>query len=514
MELAQSMLYNSTDPSLVLVASKSVLAKVNVTSSQPAQSKPTGRLRIENAGDGSMVEVAMVEPSGALPTTVPSTPSLSTAYTATVPANLVKPGLRLTAILSSGQVTTLTVSPRVGGGVPITVVALPLQIGSSVAGPIPSFESGMNARFPVSNLTQQTRSPYVSQRLTAMPSSQAAGRDGLLVLLDEITALRLLENAGSRTYYLAVLPDSYLTSNSGVSTIGGTTAIVQKTLQSFVHELGHGLSLLHAPCGTSVALDPNYPYPNGLMGSASKAVWGFNRDTQTFVNPLTNFDVMTYCGQDNFSDYSHGLIQAHLTPSDRVARKASAAPFEGPQPLLVVSGNISQGRVTLSPLKQLMGEPTASDEGNYLLRMVTSKGVVEHRFETKEVTHLAETQAFGFTVPHPGSTITSVSIVKGDAVLLTRQAGDIGLNKTTPSPRWTNANPVLVSERSGTLKVTWNHELYPYLTATHVGASRTVLAQDLTGGSALLKLPDLPRGGQLEFSLSDGLNTLRWTEQR
>ncbi len=59
------------------------------------------------------------------------------------------------------------------------------------------------------------------------------------------------------------------------------------------------------------------------------------------------------------------------------------------------------------------------------------------------------------------------------------------------------------------LQLSWDATRYPYLTVTHAGARRSTLAQDLQGGIALLPLTNVPTGGSFEFSLSDGLNTLR-----
>jgi hypothetical protein len=68
---------------------------------------------------------------------------------------------------------------------------------------------------------------------------------------------------------------------------------------------------------------------------------------------------------------------------------------------------------------------------------------------------------------------------------------------------------VQVTEKNGTLQLSWDAARYPYLTVTHVGTQRSTLAQDLQGGSASLPMANVPAGGSFEFSLSDGLNTLR-----
>ena len=80
-------------------------------------------------------------------------------------------------------------------------------------------------------------------------------------------------------------------------------------------------------------------------------------------------------------------------------------------------------------------------------------------------------------------------------------------------PRVT-APQVSASEQNGELRLSWDPSAYPYLTVTHVGASRTTLAQDLQGGKASLPLARLPAGGSFEFVLSDGLNSVRSEQPR
>jgi hypothetical protein len=68
---------------------------------------------------------------------------------------------------------------------------------------------------------------------------------------------------------------------------------------------------------------------------------------------------------------------------------------------------------------------------------------------------------------------------------------------------------VQASEQGGMLTLRWDAARHPYLTVTHVGAARSVIAIDLQGGSATVPTAALPAGGRFEFGLSDGLNTER-----
>lgn len=68
---------------------------------------------------------------------------------------------------------------------------------------------------------------------------------------------------------------------------------------TFAHEIGHNLSLMHAPCGNPSGVDPNFPYLGGSIG-----VWGYRASTGEVV-PHDMPDLMSYCGGGNewISDY-------------------------------------------------------------------------------------------------------------------------------------------------------------------------------------------------------------------
>ena len=68
---------------------------------------------------------------------------------------------------------------------------------------------------------------------------------------------------------------------------------------TFAHEIGHNLSLRHAPCGGPSGVDPHFPYSGGTIG-----VWGYRSSTEKVVaNDVP--DLMSYCGSGSewISDY-------------------------------------------------------------------------------------------------------------------------------------------------------------------------------------------------------------------
>ncbi|MYA63379.1 MAG: hypothetical protein F4Y21_01765 [Gemmatimonadetes bacterium] len=65
------------------------------------------------------------------------------------------------------------------------------------------------------------------------------------------------------------------------------------------HELGHNMSLLHAPCGGAGAPDPSFPSPTGSISA-----WGYDFRDGGSVVPPSHKDLLSYCDPAWISDYS------------------------------------------------------------------------------------------------------------------------------------------------------------------------------------------------------------------
>ncbi len=516
-QLAQSQLFNSNDSALVLISNKAVLVKVNATSGDPSVSKPNGSIQVQDANGNVIREIALKTPTGALPASVPSIPDLNTSYSAVIPADLVKTGLRLKAVLSNGQ--TSTINPRVGGSVPMDLITIPIQIGGSVGHIVSNLGAFVQARIPVSNVNQYGHATYVSTRVTSLPTDDAGWSDAFGKLLGEIADLHTLEGANDRQHYFGFIPKAtyglaglgYVPGTAGVA--ADIPSINEEGLRGIVtHELGHNYRLGHAACGGAGSPDPAYPYPNAQLGTGNHYTWGYLFDTNSFFDPRSTeiHDIMSYCGGSTFSDYNTHLMQAFLTPADALMTSAVS---DVPQDLVLISGQITAGKASLSPLKSFVGRAKLPAKGEYTLHIVTSQGAVDYPFATLTVDH-AETmksQNFSFSIPNPGA-IVSVSVVKGSAALMqsaSRPVAQASVSGAVAKPA------VQVREQVGSSQVSWDHTQYPYLTVTVVSDSkRYTLAQDLQGGSATLPLSSVPAGGTFEFSLSDGINTMLVKQNR
>ena len=520
-QVAQSMLFNSDDSALVLVAGKAALVKVNVTSAAAGTSKPTGTLRVANANGGTTVDLLLTAPTASLPSTVSQVPSFSDSYTATVPAEWIKTGLRLTAQIGSAQATTI--NPRVGGGVPMKLTPISVQI-AGVAGKLPVSQGAhVQALFPVSGVTVQAHSTYVSSRVTTLPTTDAGWNDAFGKVLGELADLHAMEGAAKHDHYFGFIPKrtwglaglAYLSGNAGV---GFDMPDQPTTVRDVVaHELGHNFSLPHAACGGAGDPDPNYPYPDANLGKPGRYVWPFLADSNTFYDPrpTDRHDIMSYCGGQVFSDYNYRLMQTYLTPADKmmVTESAASATPATPQDLLLISGEIGAAGAELNPVKSLLGTADLPAAGPFTLRIVTATGSIDYPFAPRVLDHNATLQHFGFTIPNPG-VIQSITILQNGKTLLNTQAKAASGIERAQSATTTQVQ-VQVQEVGGSVRLSWDAARHPYLTVTWTGSGqRRTLAQDLRGGSATLSTAELPAGGSFELVLSDGLNPVRLTHNR
>lgn len=139
---------------------------------------------------------------------------------------------------------------------------------------------------------------------------------------DEVFAeLRARRNAaGSGAYYYGYLdhgtlfgmaeaipaPVAYGTTNDGVVT--------------FAHELGHDLGLFHGPCGGAGGPDPAYPYAGALIG-----VEGYDPRSDSFLDPESYYDFMSYCSPEWVSDYHFDKLHRQLSSTYKLPTGALQA---------------------------------------------------------------------------------------------------------------------------------------------------------------------------------------------
>ena len=126
-----------------------------------------------------------------------------------------------------------------------------------------------------------------------------------------IQAVRTIE--GGSGHWMGVFQPNYDPESfsyrpiAGVGSKPGWTSVSKRDPGTIAHELGHNLSLGHAPCGNPGSTDPWYPHSDGRIG-----VWGYDFGRSALVKPDIP-DVMSYCDRFGYwiSDFSFNKALKH-----------------------------------------------------------------------------------------------------------------------------------------------------------------------------------------------------------
>ncbi|WP_419950199.1 leucine-rich repeat domain-containing protein [Candidatus Palauibacter sp.] len=113
-------------------------------------------------------------------------------------------------------------------------------------------------------------------------------------LLGEAWLTRQME--GGTGYYMGTMTEPSV--SVGIAQIGGPASFAAPDRHAIVHELGHNMSLYHAPCGGAGGPDPAFPYADGASGA-----WGYDFESHMLIPPGVP-DLMGYCTPYWISDYS------------------------------------------------------------------------------------------------------------------------------------------------------------------------------------------------------------------
>jgi hypothetical protein len=203
----------------------------------------------------------------------------------------------------------------------LTVVVIPIQYDGDGSGRLPDvtqarldeLRDAMYAVYPASSVTVRVGDtvPYASEVSAFNPLAWQN-------LLNTISAIRGEADETPNTYYYGMfMPDddfyAYCVQGCilGLSELGFNTtnpslrtsiglSFSDIAASTMVHELGHAHGRFHAPCGGAAGADPNYPYPDALIGS-----WGYDLLTGELKDPSVYTDIMGYCPDIWISNYTY-----------------------------------------------------------------------------------------------------------------------------------------------------------------------------------------------------------------
>ena len=180
-------------------------------------------------------------------------------------------------------------------------------------------------------------------------------RSGLAVLA-RTRAIRAAESGSG--YWMGLMPR--FSDVGGVAYVPGTSSASVTNASVIAHELGHNLSLWHAPCGGPSKVDPYYPYRGGSIG-----VWGYDHRGDSLIDKDEAKDLMTYCTPEWVSDYHFEKAFEHRTAQEMSQGEARGR--TGPS-LLVWGARSPSGELSMDPALLVEGRSLLPEaRGDYTL---------------------------------------------------------------------------------------------------------------------------------------------------
>lgn len=363
-----------------LVADREALLRVFVTADFLNSYRPSARATFYL--DDEEIHVADMTPPVGLPRRVDES-SLNASFNAMIPDSVVQPGLEMVVEIDpDSTLSTLAGSemriPATGREEldvrtlpPLDVTLVPVAFESETSrvdnAPVAALVADLatsnshpalqetQVLLPLSELNISVREPYTTQADTV--------EDGGFGLLDEIHLLRFIEAGATNDYYhgILALPASRYRPTwgfGGVAYIGGWAGLTLSHYagvyrgdgpfgSTLAHELGHNLTLRHAPgCGAG-GPDPDYPYPDAYTG-----VWGVDFSTGgdfgRLISPARYRDFMSYCDPAWTSDFSFTKALEYrmgLPPAPTAAAGGTAV-----EKTLLLWGRVQDGQLRLEPV--------------------------------------------------------------------------------------------------------------------------------------------------------------------
>ena len=418
-----------------LVAGEEALLRTFVTATQ-ANQEPRPRVRASFHVGGARVHVAEIPAStGPIPAEVEQG-SLAASANAVIPADVIRPGLEMVIEIDPDG----TLDPGLGvarripetGRLPVDarempvldLTVIPFLWSADPDSAILGQTAGMAADPYGHELLADTRTLLPVRGLDVTAHAPVlSSSNNMHALLRETRAIRALE-AGSG-HWMGMM-SGMGESDPGVAYRPGRVSFSVPNARVMVHELGHNMSLAHAPCGAAGRPDPAFPYGDGSSG-----VWGYDsRDPGSLVHPSTP-DVMSYCF------YPHWISDYHFTKAlrFRLADEGSGSDAMVAEPaasLMLWGGVDADGAPFLEPAFAVDAPPLLPDSaGDY--RIIGTAAGGETLFSISfTMPHVADgdgASSFVFVVPARAAWQAALA-----AIVLTGPGGTAALNGDSNRP--------------------------------------------------------------------------------
>ncbi|MCY3704929.1 MAG: hypothetical protein OXH08_05410 [Gammaproteobacteria bacterium] len=202
-------------------------------------------------------------------------------------------------------------------------------------------------------LLRQTRTllPVGDIRVTAHPPVLTSlSPDEFYDLFDLTKAIQVLEGGSGR--YMGTMSRPGRTGSAGAAERPGRVLISRLNPFTMAHEIGHTMSLYHAPACRAGGADPEFPDRYGSIGA-----WGYDFEGGSLVPPNVP-DVMSYCDPSWVSDY-HFANALRFRLSDEAEVPPAGA--QRTASLLLWGGTEPGGELFLNPAFVVDAKPALPD---------------------------------------------------------------------------------------------------------------------------------------------------------
>ena len=421
-----------------LVAGERALLRVFVTAASPTSvSIPPVRARFYV--DSTEVHVADIPArTAAIPTEVDEG-DLSRSSNVEIPAETVQPGLQM--VVEIDPAGTLDPGLEVARRIPETgriavdvrempalhLTVVPFLWSTNPHWAVVEIARAMEADPEGHELLWQTRTllPIGDIEVTAhAPVLTSSSHHDFYSLFDQTKAIRAIE--GGRGHYMGTMSNPGTVGVAGSAEHPGRVFISRLNPTTMAHELGHTMSLYHAPACRAGGPDPAFPYPDGSIGT-----WGYDfRHGGALASPGRP-DVMSYCERSWISDY-HFTNALRFRLFDEGPGEGASLTAQEDESLLLWGGTNAEGEPFLNPSFVVDARPllpNAAGEHRVTGRSDTGNELFSLSFDLPEVADGDGSSSFAFVLPvEPGWADSLASIT------LSGPSGSVTLDSDTDLP--------------------------------------------------------------------------------
>ena len=350
----------STGFPVPLVAGEEALLRVFVSATR-SNDERIPPVRASFHVGGALAHVAEIPGKpGSIPTGIHEG-SLAKSANAVIPAQVIRPGLEMVIEVDPDQ----TVDPGLGvakrvpetGRAAVDVRAMPVldltlipliwthRPDSSVIATVRAMAADPESHemlwetrtlLPVGGLHVTAHEPVLTSAGSASEYQTTYPWGAWLQIAD---AIRVME--GGTGHYMSVVSSGSTARAGGFAWLGGRTSFSDLNPQTIAHELGHNMSLEHAPCGDPPLPDRAYPHSDGSIGD-----WGYDFRGGGSLVPPHSYDLMSYCDPAWVGGFSFEKALRYRLADEGTSATAVAGPVRS---LLLWGGIDAEGNPHLEP---------------------------------------------------------------------------------------------------------------------------------------------------------------------